>query len=111
MLGGVYGTSEQFHSELKTDMNIERLPSGKFAVNAILLKLAMVSFNIMPERFFCVYGLKILDSIALCACIRAVAIFKNSKIFLLSRIAMSTGDKALERSATIKLYLLKRTDL
>jgi len=30
-----HGTSEQFHSELKSDMNIERLPSGKFAVNAI----------------------------------------------------------------------------
>lgn len=42
-----HGTSEQFHSELKTDMNVERLPSGKFAVNAILLKLAMLSFNIL----------------------------------------------------------------
>jgi len=40
-------TSEQFHSELKTDMNVERLPSGKFVVNAILLKLAMLSFNIL----------------------------------------------------------------
>ncbi|MCF8131318.1 MAG: IS1380 family transposase [Deltaproteobacteria bacterium] len=42
-----HGTSEQFHSELKTDMNVERLPSGKFAVNAMLLKLAMLSFNIL----------------------------------------------------------------
>lgn len=42
-----HGTSEQFHSELKSDMNIERLPSGKFAVNAMLLKLAMLSFNIL----------------------------------------------------------------
>ena len=42
-----HGTSEQFHSELKSDMNVERLPSGKFAVNAILLKLAMLSFNIL----------------------------------------------------------------
>lgn len=42
-----HGTSEQFHSELKTDMNVERLPSGKFAVNAILLKLALLSFNIL----------------------------------------------------------------
>ncbi len=40
-------TSEQFHSELKSDMNVERLPSGKFAVNAMLLKLAMLSFNIL----------------------------------------------------------------
>jgi hypothetical protein len=42
-----HGTSEQFHSELKTDMGIERLPSGKFVVNAIVLKLAMLSFNIL----------------------------------------------------------------
>jgi hypothetical protein len=40
-----HGTSEQFHSELKTDMNIERLPSGKFKVNAMLLQIAMIAFN------------------------------------------------------------------
>jgi len=39
------GTSEQFHSELKTDMNIERLSSGKFATNALLLQLAMIAYN------------------------------------------------------------------
>ena len=42
-----HGTSEQFHSELKTDMNFERLPSGKFAVNEILLYVAMLTFNIL----------------------------------------------------------------
>ena len=40
-----HGTSEQFHSELKTDMNIERLPSGKFAVNELILHTAMIAFN------------------------------------------------------------------
>jgi len=39
------GTSEQFHSELKTDMNIERLSSGKFITNALLLQLAMIAYN------------------------------------------------------------------
>ncbi len=39
------GTSEQYHSELKTDMNIERLPSGKMAVNEVVLSVAMVAFN------------------------------------------------------------------
>lgn len=34
-----HGTSEQFHSELKTDMGLERLPSGKFATNALMLSL------------------------------------------------------------------------
>jgi len=56
-----HGTSEQFHSELKTDMNIERLPSGKFAVNAILLKLAMLSFNIL--RFIGQKALSFTDSL------------------------------------------------
>lgn len=40
-----HGTSEQFHSELKTDMDVERFPSGKKAVNAIILHIAMVAFN------------------------------------------------------------------
>ncbi len=40
-----HGTSEQFHSELKSDMGVERLPSGKFAVNAVILHIAMVAFN------------------------------------------------------------------
>lgn len=40
-----HGTSEQFHSELKSDMNVERLPSGKMKVNALVLTLAMFAFN------------------------------------------------------------------
>jgi hypothetical protein len=40
-----HGTSEQFHSELKTDLGIERLASGKFKTNALLLQVAMLSFN------------------------------------------------------------------
>jgi hypothetical protein len=40
-----HATSEQFHSELKHDMGIERLPSGKFAVNKMLLAVAMNAYN------------------------------------------------------------------
>ena len=40
-----HGTSEQFHSELKTDMDVERLPSGKFATNQTVLQLSMLAFN------------------------------------------------------------------
>jgi len=40
-----HGTSEQFHSELKTDMDVERLPSGKMTVNSLLLILSMFAFN------------------------------------------------------------------
>ncbi len=42
-----HGTSEQFHSELKTDMLVEKFPSGKFACNAMLLKLALLSYNLL----------------------------------------------------------------
>ena len=40
-----HATSEQFHSELKHDMDVERLPSGKFAVNRIVFAVAMNAFN------------------------------------------------------------------
>ena len=40
-----HGTSEQFHSELKSDMDVERLPSGKFATNVMILQTAMMAFN------------------------------------------------------------------
>jgi len=42
-----HGTSEQFHSELKSDMGLERLPSGKFATNALMLSLGMVAYNLL----------------------------------------------------------------
>jgi len=42
-----HGTSEQFHSELKSDMNIEQLPSGKFAVNTLIMHCAMIAFNLL----------------------------------------------------------------
>jgi hypothetical protein len=42
-----HGTMEQFHSELKTDMGVERFPSGKYGVNQVLLSLAMCSYNVL----------------------------------------------------------------
>lgn len=42
-----HGTCEQFHSELKTDMDVERLPSGKFETNRLILSMAMIAFNIL----------------------------------------------------------------
>ena len=42
-----HGTMEQFHSELKTDMDMERLPSGKFATNRLVHELSMVAYNIL----------------------------------------------------------------
>lgn len=42
-----HGTSEQFHSEEKTDMNLERLPSGYFATNHLVLILGLLVYNIL----------------------------------------------------------------
>ncbi len=42
-----HGTSEQFHSEIKSDMDLERLPSGKFATNALVLSLGQVAYNLL----------------------------------------------------------------
>jgi hypothetical protein len=50
-----HGTSEQFHSELKTDMDLERLPSGKFATNALIMSCAALAYNIL--RFIGQLGL------------------------------------------------------
>ena len=42
-----HGECEQFHSEVKTDMDLERLPSGKFTTNALILELGMIAYNIL----------------------------------------------------------------
>jgi len=42
-----HGTSEQFHSEFKTDLDIERLPSGKFQTNALVLACSVLAYNIL----------------------------------------------------------------
>jgi len=42
-----HGTSEQFHAELKSDMALERLPSGRFASNSLILHLAMLTYNML----------------------------------------------------------------
>lgn len=42
-----HGTSEQFHSEFKTDLDLERLPSGKFATNSLVMSLATLAYNIL----------------------------------------------------------------
>lgn len=42
-----HATCEQFHSELKSDLDIERLPSGKFATNALILACAQLAYNIL----------------------------------------------------------------
>jgi hypothetical protein len=50
-----HGTSEQFHSEFKTDLDIERLPSGKFDTNDLVLAFGVFAYNIL--RFIGLIGL------------------------------------------------------
>ena len=50
-----HATSEQFHSEFKTDLDIERLPSGKFATNDLVLACAVLTYNIL--RWIGIVGL------------------------------------------------------
>jgi len=40
-----HGTHEQFHSEIKTDLDLERLPSGKFDTNDAIVHLASFAYN------------------------------------------------------------------
>ena len=42
-----HGECEQYHSEIKTDMDVERLPSGKFATNCLVLELTVLAFNLL----------------------------------------------------------------
>ena len=42
-----HGVSEQYHSEIKTDMNVERLPSGKFETNELVLELTVIAYNLL----------------------------------------------------------------
>jgi hypothetical protein len=55
-----HGTCEQFHSEIKTDMDLERLPSGKFETNSLILQLSVLAYNIL--RLIGQESLKVNDS-------------------------------------------------
>ena len=55
-----HGTCEQFHSELKTDMDLERLPSRDFDLNELVLIIGMLTYNIL--RFMGQISLKKQDS-------------------------------------------------
>jgi len=42
-----HGTSEQFHSEFKSDLDLERLPSSKFQTNQLVMAIAQIAFNLL----------------------------------------------------------------
>jgi hypothetical protein len=53
-----HGTSEQFHSEIKTDLSIERFPSWSFATNQLILALGAIAYNILRAIDHRAYQLK-----------------------------------------------------
>ena len=42
-----HGAAEQFHSEFKTTLDIERLPSGKFDTNDLVVGMAAFAYNLL----------------------------------------------------------------
>lgn len=42
-----HGTHEQFHSEFKSDLDLERVPSGKFDTNYLVCALAALAMNLL----------------------------------------------------------------
>jgi hypothetical protein len=42
-----HAVCEQYHSEIKTDMDLERLPSGKFATNKLIVACGALVYNIL----------------------------------------------------------------
>jgi len=42
-----HGTHEQFHAEFKSELDLERLPSGKFDTNHLVCQLAALAMNIL----------------------------------------------------------------
>ena len=50
------GLYEQFHSEFKSDMELERLPSGNFSTNTRIMFLGLLAYNIL--RLIDQFGLR-----------------------------------------------------
>lgn len=42
-----HGTSEQFHAELKSELAVEKMPSGKFLTNELIMSLAQITYNLI----------------------------------------------------------------
>jgi hypothetical protein len=47
MLCHDHATMEKHHGEIKTDLGVERLPSGKFATSSLYLQLACIAFTVL----------------------------------------------------------------
>jgi hypothetical protein len=86
-----HGTMEQFHSELKSDMDVERLPSGKFEVNKIVLGVAMNAYNALR-----VLGQKSLE-------VAGGKKFKRKRLGKVIREIISVGGKLVRHAGQLVL--------
>ncbi len=42
-----HATAEQYHAEIKSELDLERMPSGAFKTNALVLGLGMLAYNVL----------------------------------------------------------------
>ncbi len=95
-----HGTSERYHSELKSDRGVEQLPLGKMKVNALILNLAMMAFNTLR-----LIGQRALDKAALLP-LKIEAPRKRLRKVLSDLIYI--GCKLVYRSRHWRLYINKK---
>lgn len=93
-----HATSEQFHSEFKTDLDLERPPSGKFATNDLVMAQAVLAYNIL--RWIGLEGLIGRDSpIRHPAQRRRLRTVMQELIYLAARVVESGRQLSLKYSA------------
>ena len=98
-----HATSEQFHSEFKTDLDIERLPSGKFATNDLVMACAALAYNIL--RWIGLEGLTGPDApIRHAAKRRRLKTVMQELIYVAARVVESGRQLALKFSAACPAF-------
>ncbi|MEA2096691.1 MAG: IS1380 family transposase [Candidatus Cloacimonadota bacterium] len=91
-----HGTSEQFHSELKSDLDLERLPSGKFKTNATFLQLGMLAYNILRRISQGIVALKEIAPVKLNVARRRIRSVLQDMIYVGCKLVSHAGQKILK---------------
>jgi hypothetical protein len=91
-----HGTSEQFHSELKSDLDLERLPSGKFKTNSTFLQLGMLAYNILRRISQGIVELKELAPVKLNVARRRIRSVLQDMIYIGCKLVSHAGQKILK---------------
>ena len=89
-----HATSEQFHSEIKTDMDIERLPSSKFSTNEIVLGLGGITYNIL--KLIGQMDVKIENDVKRCVERKRIKTVIKDIIMLASKIVKHAKNKIIK---------------